>query len=90
MTDTLHVFHNDDSEWFVARDVDDAWKVAIELWGGTREEWEADSVVLERCPDDSVIRINEAEEDAPPACRSLTCAEWAKSNGRGFLCATDY
>lgn len=52
---------------------------------GHDEDDELETIVIE--PDDKPLRINADDEDSE---RTLTCAEWVKRNGEGFLCTTCY
>lgn len=88
----MHVFYLESSEeWFVASSAEDAWKLALELWGGQKSDYDDDGEDdFVQCPDDAELTINVADEDDPPEKLSLTCAGWVKRNGRGHLCSVDY
>lgn len=89
---TLHVFQSE-CDWVVAESLDDAFKVMLEHTGETRkdlEEYDAD--YFEQLADDHKVSIID-DGDLPSAewtRTTKTCAEWAKSDGRGFLCSTEY
>jgi hypothetical protein len=73
----LHVWHND-CDWVVAESAEDAAAVYYETtMSETPEEWE-------QWPDSRLLVITDKIRE------EKTCAEWVKSNGRGFLCSTEY
>lgn len=88
----LHVYANGVVDWFVAESLDDAKVVAAQYFddcGTPEDERDFD---LEQEPDDKPLRIyNEfAPRDAADPFITDTCAAWAKQNGRGFLCSTEW
>ncbi len=89
---TLHVFQSE-CDWVVAKSVDDAYKVMMETTGMSREE--LDEYVgdyFEQLPDEHELPIiDDVETPQDEWVRTVkTCAEWVKSEGRGFLCSTEY
>ena len=75
----MHVW-TDGEEAVVAADEQDARVVMQELGGS--DVWRQDEVDVEMVPDDRVIRIVDEDESGSQA---KTAAEWAVSNGRGYL-----
>lgn len=84
----LHLFKLDDTCTVVARDEDDAWAVWCDSIGEKREDYQGSS--WEQVPDDelvSIIRDVYAEHHVKD---TMTAAEWAAKDGRGFLCSTEW
>jgi hypothetical protein len=85
----LHVFH-DGEDWYIAASVEDCAAVYEEHVG---EPPDADFQEFKQLPDDSKIRIvcdeNGTPDDEGEAIER-TCAEWAASQGRSFLCSRNY
>lgn len=96
---TLKVWTND-TDTVIAEDLADVRKIIEEMYGSweefDREDWHA-------YPDDRVLRIVDDEGDLrergfatttnPLTGHEVvarTCAEWIASEGRGFLCSTEY
>lgn len=80
---TLKVWRNDVTDWVVASSPKDADAVCLEHTGDHPDdphEWEA----LE---DDKTLAIT---DDWDGKITTRTAAEWVASNGRGFLCSTEY
>lgn len=82
---TLSVFKNEVVEHVVAESEADASQVWRETVGEDYDE--EDCGAWEREPDDTVLSIT---DDSGENEESKTCAQWAASNGRGFLCSTEY
>ena len=78
------MFYND-HDYVVARSVEDAWEVWEQSCGEKREDYEPEWE-WEQKSDDGTLTIN--DEDAGP--QTKTRGEWARSNGRGFLCSTEF
>ena len=76
----LHVYKND-CDWYVAESVDDADLAHTEATGFPP------LVPFRLLEDDSPLTIT--CEDDIPAKQTKSCAEWARENGRGFLCSTE-
>lgn len=95
MTDErqLHVFEGDD-EWFVAYDAEDAWAAWAEFCGEKREDYDLDGEPYwTLCPDGAPRKIHMEEprdDGSEPEIMTKTNAEWAASNGRGYLCSRDW
>lgn len=79
---TLHVF-TDGVDSVVAYDADDAAAVWNEHIG---DDYEGDG--FEPFPDDKSLTIDRSDEDL--GHETKTCREWADTEGRGFLCSTEY
>jgi hypothetical protein len=98
----LHVFWDGDSIWVVAHDSDDAALVYAEHIGDVDS---FDALQFTRVPDEQQIAIrvwvsgpdkgeiaSADEEDGTDAIapRMESARFWARLEGRGFLCTTDY
>lgn len=85
---TLHVYANDVKEWFVATSRDEAITVARaylrDVCGVGEDEMDLE---FDQEPDDKMLRIT---TDGLYEIREQTCAAWAKENGVGFLCSTEF
>lgn len=90
----LYVF-TDDSEWYVAANLADAYDMREGRDGTTRE----DGSELEQVPnhhyvsiyvdeDGGIAPLDECGEETPTV--SLVSIEWARRHGPGFLCTTEY
>ena len=93
---TLHVFQSE-CDWVVAESVDDAYKVYQEHTGMSRAEvdeyiCDGDDYYFEQLSDEHELPIiDDMEVPQNERVRTVkTCAEWVKSDGRGFLCSTEY
>lgn len=88
----LHVYSNDVVDWFVAESPEEAREFGIAYAkqcgsdGEMYEEFTADDYTKE--PDDKLLTINDERE--PEGKWTMTCAEWCRANGKGFLCSTEY
>lgn len=81
---TLHVFADEeDADYVVAASPDDA---AI-AWCEHTLSPTGDAGTFYQIDDARVLSIRNEESD--PLVKK-TAAEWATSNGRGFLCSTEY
>ena len=80
----LHVFF-DGADWVVSHDPDDAVKAWEEHNGGNYEVGYYVCNAFEQLPDDKLLTMH---TDGIPV--TLSCAEWASQEGRGFLMAMDY
>ena len=79
-TKSLHVF-TDSEESVVAEDITDARAVMLEYAGG--DVWSDDTIEIEQLPDDKQLTIVDGDTQEKT---TMSCAEWALSNGRGYLC----
>lgn len=79
----LHCY-TDDTDTVVATSPEDALEVWVAHTGGKLDA----ECTFELVPDDRLLRINNAFDDGKAV--EKTALEWAKSNGRGFLCSTEY
>lgn len=90
----LHVYANDITEWFVADSAEEAAIIAEEHGRKCGMRVEEMGLVFEQVPDDRVLTIEHevtrggVHEGAVK--KSMTCAEWAALNGKGFLATTEY
>lgn len=85
----LHVFEmSTGCDFVVAADDDDAWSVWCEFTGEDRADYE-EGDDWERKPGDESMTIRGECGDAKSERRTMTCAEWAAENGRGFLSSTE-
>lgn len=88
----LHVF-GDDNELIIAHGFEDAVEIWCEFNGTTRTEHHPSDIGLEQLPDDSRLSIWCDRDTGKPGeidgdnCElvALTCAEWTKRLGRGYL-----
>ena len=100
----LHVFTND-TDTVIAENLDDVRSIIEARYGSTLESegWSLDD--WEQLADDRPLTIVDNEGDLakrgetviPPPMGvdayprvTKSCAEWVKSDGRGFLCSTEY
>jgi hypothetical protein len=85
----LHVFEGE-CDWIVARDLDDAWAVALEQWGGVMSDYgERDDFA--QLPNDQPLSIWDGEDGPGTGTKvTKTCAEWIAEHGRGWLCGTEF
>lgn len=72
----------DGTDTVIAYDKLDVWRV---LWAHTGSYVESDLDAFERLPDDCEKTIT---DDGTRTTK--TCREWIASDGRGFLCSTEY
>ena len=101
---TLHVYTND-TDTVIAADLDDVRAIVEAQIGCTLEAegWSLDD--WRQVPDDKPLTIVDNEGDLakrgetiippPPGLDvyprvTKTCAEWVASDGRGFLCSTEF
>jgi hypothetical protein len=85
---TLHVFELDDTDWVVATDAEDAWAIWEETTREKREQhggWP--DVAWVPLPDDKALTIHYPDVRES---HTETCGEWVRSNGRGWLCSSEY
>lgn len=80
--DELYRFTND-YDTVVAKDLDDAKAISRELFG----EMDTDQEEFRLIQDDAKFTIVVDESGKK---ETKTAAEWAKENGRGLLCSTEY
>jgi hypothetical protein len=87
MNDGLRVFTND-VDTVVARDLHDAQRVVEAYYGATFEQegWSLDE--WGEVPGDKPITIRNDRGWDDKATK--TASEWSISNGRGFLCSTEW
>lgn len=87
---TLHVFTNE-NEWYVARDLDDAYLAMEEHSGTKREDVDRFDELLQMRDDESLGVICDGDGVISDEGDELvmTAAQWAKREGRGFLCSTN-
>jgi len=83
----LHVFLIGDCDHVVAKDEEDAWGEWEELTGMDKEEVDGK---IKQEPDDKVLGVLPDEGDDGEKAVYLPCAEWAKREGRGFLCSSEF
>lgn len=82
----LHCY-TDDTDTVVAASIEDAraaWKAHL---GDDREHDDTD-YPFELVPDEQKLRIDNAFDDGKMVEKAA--GDWAASNGRGFLCSTEY
>lgn len=87
--EALRVYHCLGSDWVVARSVEDATAVLRETHGthGTFEVNEGDTI--DPLPDDKPLTIRE-ENDHGYVSTTMTCGEWARITGRGYLAGESF
>lgn len=83
----LHVYATE-CDWFVAESRDDAWRLALEQWGGEISDY-GDVDDMEQVDDVAVISIW-TEDPGEGEKVSKTAAQWAREHGRGWLCGTEF
>lgn len=90
----LYVYCNG-TDWVIACDEADALAVWCEYTGQAREDYDI-SEPFEQWPDDRLLSVFTDEHgnicepgDDGGAPMKRTCREWAKLEGRGFLCSTE-
>ena len=85
----LKVFTNH-TDTVVAESLADTQALLEEQYGTTfeAEGWSIDEWSEVR--DDHVITICNVDDKGPDSKKTLTAAEWAKSEGRGLLCSTEW
>jgi len=84
------------TNWVIAADVEDAWRVWSEKSGEEREDYE-DDWTWEEVPTGDELAIwcdaggipCDPEEDGSELL-TKTAAQWVEEHGRGFLCSTEY
>lgn len=80
----LRVFLNIESdEYFVAESLDEARRMFVY---GDEERIEDESENWQEMPGNRVMRVDVSDEGDGSDVRSMTCAEWAQYNGKGYLC----
>jgi len=83
----LYVFTNG-VDHVVAYDAGDAViALAVEHWGDI-DGAEYDGGEFTPCDDNALLTINDDDNDEGE--RTKTMREWADTEGRGFLCSTEY
>lgn len=89
MSDGLRVFTNH-TDTVVAVDLADAQRVVEDHYGSTFEQegWSIDE--WGEVHGDKPIAIRNAHGQGWDDKETKTAAEWAASNGRGFLCSTEW
>lgn len=80
----------DDHDTVVAADLADAQKVWEEHNGSTFEQEMMTLDDWEQVPDDKLVTICNIHDRGVDDKETRTAAEWAKLNGRGFLCSVDW
>lgn len=83
MSQELSVFKNDVIDWVIARDEADAQRVCAEHYETSVEDY--DGGVWVRLPRESIVDVS-----GPDVTDGRTCGEWIATEGRGFLCSTEY
>ncbi len=83
----LHVFSDGETDWYVAESPEDAAALQRELTGLKTEDQDW---TFEALPDAASLSIYPDDGRKPGSQVTKTCAEWAASNSRGFLCSTEY
>lgn len=85
---SLHVYKNGVTEWFVAESKSEAAVIAekylTEVCGVARDEMDLDFVQV---ADTRPMTIDEEDNSG---AKTMTAAEWAAHNGKGFLATTEY
>lgn len=86
---TLKVFTNH-VDTVVAKDLDDVAAVLANHYGSTMEEegWSLDD--WGEVADEKVITIRNFNDRGWDDKGTRTAAEWARTEGRGFLCSTEW
>jgi hypothetical protein len=87
----MHVYTND-TDTVIAADLDDV-RAIIEAHIGCTLEAEGWSLDDWRMLPDDEIKTIRFDDEVPPGVEprvTKTCAEWIASEGRGFLCSTEY
>jgi hypothetical protein len=82
--------YSNDVETYVAKSPEDATAAWEEATGEKREDYSDEELEWDEIPAFAVLRINTEEcgyEEQNIV--EKTAREWAKSNGRGFLCSTE-
>jgi hypothetical protein len=79
----LHVWTND-TDTVVATSAVEARRIAADMVGETIEDYPGDEWY--KYEDDHPLTINDDETGKT----TKTCAQWITSDGRGFLCSTEY
>lgn len=82
---SLHVFRNE-CDWYVAASPTDAAQAYRDFVGDDPDPDDP----FELLDDDRPLTITSDPDARKPEKVTKTCAEWARSNGRGFLCSTEY
>jgi hypothetical protein len=67
--------------------VDDVRQAYDEYTEIPPEEQDEMGLKWTQLPDDKVMKIHDDPDDEPI---TKTCAQWARENGRGFLCSTEW
>lgn len=98
----MHVFKNQVVEWVVAYDLNDAVRVMREYLSqqfplrcdeveGQDWSWACFNFVQES--DRKILTVVDerlATKSGRPRRLRRSCARWARENGRGFLCSTEW
>lgn len=86
---TLKVFTND-TDTVVATDLEDVKNIVEAHYGSTFEQegWTIDE--WGEVPDAEVITIHNFHDRGYDDKVARTAAEWAATEGRGFLCSTEW
>ncbi len=90
MSNDLHVYHNEATDWIVASSPQEAmvyYRQYLKDAGCTLDEDEITEFV--QCDDDRVLKIIPDEDQSLPPIEK-TCAAWAAHNGKGFLCSENF
>ena len=80
---------SDGTDTVVAASEHDAYAVWKEWCGADYHDADPFARLLE-LPADKVLAITTDDGPDGHEKRTQTCAEWAKENGRGFLCSTEF
>lgn len=88
----LKMFKNDVTEWVIAKDLEEVWKVYEEHTGLKQDDPDNEDIEWKECPPESTLTyhgdaedydLDGSEEDA-----TKTCAQWAKHVGKPCYFAT--
>lgn len=75
----------DGVETYIAYSAEDAFRCQYDLIGENPD----DENFFEEVAHNNILSIND-ENFEPRQTITKTCAEWCESNGRGFLCSTEW
>lgn len=90
----LRVYANEAADWFVAESIEEAvalykqWLIDTKCTLADEDLTDACEGFY-RCNDNKILGIIPDEDQSLPPIKK-TCAEWAASNGKGFLCSENY
>lgn len=86
----LHVYKNKVTDWVVAESVEHAQQLLTEYLQSMGSDGPDEfGLAFEQEPDDKVMTITCEDENEQMQKQTKTCAEWAASEGPGFLASTE-